>query len=62
MLNLLEILLSDKTIVHVSQPEAFFSSDLTEKALRKLAGQAFRNEINVTDAWLSSLPVRPPKA
>jgi hypothetical protein len=39
MLNLLEIFLIHQTIDNISQPEAFFSSDLIEKALRKLAGQ-----------------------
>ena len=27
-------------------------TDLIKKALRKLPGQALRNEIDVTDAWL----------
>ena len=39
---------------------AFLFPDLIEKALRKLAGQALRNEIDVTKAWLSTLPVSPP--
>ncbi|HEX8607762.1 MAG TPA: hypothetical protein VF679_03905, partial [Pedobacter sp.] len=36
--------------------------DLIEKALRKLVVQALRNEIDVTDTWLYSLPVSPPEA
>jgi hypothetical protein len=36
-------------------------SDLIEKALRKLAGQRLRKEIDVTKAWLFTLPVSPPK-
>jgi hypothetical protein len=40
----------------------FFLPDLIEKALRKLAGRALRNEIDVTEVWFFSLFVSPPKA
>ena len=36
-------------------------TDLIEKALRKLGEQALRNEIDVTDVWMCSLIVSPPK-
>jgi hypothetical protein len=38
------------------------STDLGEKALRKLAGQALRNEIDVISVWIYPLPVSPTKA
>jgi hypothetical protein len=38
------------------------SFDLIEKALRKLAGEELRNEIDVIKAGICPLPVSPPKA
>jgi hypothetical protein len=40
----------------------FSFADLREKALRKLAGQALRNEIDVTNATFYSLLVSPTRA
>jgi hypothetical protein len=48
--------------LNVTKTASLFSSpDLIEKALRKLAGQALKNEIDVAKAWLPPLPVSPPK-
>jgi hypothetical protein len=47
----------DETIIYC---DCFRSSiDLLEKALKKLAGQALRNEIDVNAAWSYSLYVSP---